>query len=205
VLLLKTAQFGLKYGLTTGDWSALQNTMSQENVYVDTVLNAEPFVVQNTLNEVVKTDFRVGPEQLESLVAILVPFGIELGLPSKGFNDFFQPALFSDVDYGLAANIWAQAYSLGSIGIVAVFCVFFVVGIALLNSAYAQSTGSSLAALALAGGYFCFYIHRNDLLYELLLLRRVLIMFVIGRLLGHSALWDRTNRRRRAVAGFASH
>jgi hypothetical protein len=180
LIFLKQIQFALKYGLATDQWTLFSNIMESDEVYIDAVFNSEPFLVQNTLNEVVRTNFTVGIEHLESLGAIFVPLGNELGLSSMGFNDYFQPSLFADVDYGLASNIWAQAYALGGLGTVAVFCVLFVGLLTAINLAYSRSKGSVFAALALVGPYWSFYIHRNDLLFEFLLLRRVLFFFVIS-------------------------
>jgi hypothetical protein len=191
-VFFKTIQFGIKFGLETGQWSVLLNTLDTENLYQDALFNSEPFIVQNTLNEVVKSSFSVGVEQLESLAAVFVPFGNELGMSGKGFNDYFQPALFSDVDYGLAANIWAQAYSLGSLSTVLIFCLVFVGVTRKINAIYARASGHGLAGIALAGAYWCFYIHRNDLLYEALLLRRVLMVFVIGWFVSRGLAWRRT-------------
>lgn len=180
LMLLKQFQYPLKYGVETGQWSLLIDQIQNKDLYLDALFTSEPFIVQNTLNEIMRVDFSVGIEQLESLAVSMLPFGNELGLPEKGFNDFFQPVLFPDIQWGLAGNIWAQAYSLGSFGMVLVFCVFFIGILTIINIAFARTSGSLLAAVALTGAYWAFYVHRNDLMFQFLLQRRVWVFFLFA-------------------------
>lgn len=191
-MLFKQFQFALKYGTVSGDWGMLYEQAQDGQSYVDALFNSEPFLVQNTLNEVVRTDFSTGIEQLEGLLGAVVPFGNEIGLSSRGFNDLFQPTLFPDVEYGLASNIWAQAYSLGGLGIVLLFCAVFTALVLVINRWHFHAQGSVGAAVGLSGAYWAFYIHRNDLLYQFLLQRRVIVLFVLA----WSVSWILTARAR---------
>lgn len=185
-IILKQFLFAIKFGFESGQWGLLFDHILNPDAYVDAVFNSEPFLVQNTLNEVIKVHFSVGAEQLQGLLIAIIPFANEAGIESKGFNDYFQPTLFSGVDYGLAANIWAQAYSLGGLGAVIIFAFFFVLVLLVINRWFAKSSGSLVPAVALAGSYWAFYIHRNDLLYQLLLERRVIGLLLIGWLISYA-------------------
>jgi hypothetical protein len=140
------------------------------------LLHSEPFVVQGTLNEIVRQQYWIGPEHLVEILYLLVPLANELGATAGGFNPLFQPSLFSTVTgYGLANNLWAQMLAIGGWPVLSaftgVYCAVLLVGDRLLR----RVSPSTAVVLAVVFAYWAFYAHRNDLLYQLTLTRRVLL------------------------------
>jgi hypothetical protein len=100
----------------------------------------------------------------------MLPFANELGAPTEGFNDLFQPSLFSSVtEFGLGSNIWAEMLASGGWALLVVF-MLGACGVCLLIQRLADSRNSAISAVAaLLVGYWSFYVHRNDLIYQLTL------------------------------------
>lgn len=142
-------------------------------------LYSEPFVVQGTLNEVVRQHFFVGAGHLQALITLLVPFANELGAEVAGFNDLFQPALFSSVTgYGLGNNIWAEMWAVGGWVAVLIFSLGYCYLLFACGRALARAGPELRGLIAVLGVYWAFYIHRNDLLYQLTLSRRMLLAWL---------------------------
>jgi hypothetical protein len=108
---------------------------------------------------------------------LLVPFATDFGVDVQGFNALFQPVLFSTVtDYGLGSNIWAEMLASGGwlmlVTFLCVYCAIIVAGDALIRRLPVHLSVITLTILA----YWCFYIHRNDLVYEITLMRRTALV-----------------------------
>jgi hypothetical protein len=149
--------------------------------------NIEPFVTQAILAEMVRNDFSCSPRNILNAVYV-VPFaGLLFGAP-KPFESEFKNTLFPDYKYGLAGNIWAEAFCrFGYIGIACAVLIFvaLLAGTQILLS---RDFTTAIPALALCGAFLAFYVHRNDLLFELLLIRRTLMVFVAAWMLRY--LWS---------------
>lgn len=193
----------LFFGVRRGRWELSREQIARPDTYVNAVRRSEPFVTQGILNEVVRTRFKVPGEHLGEAIGVsLVPFYTSFFEAPKSFNDYFQPALFPGVEYGMANNIWAEAFAEGGFGGVVVAVILFQ-GLLWLGSRVLQAGRVHLHNLALlCGGYLAFYIHRNDLLYELVLLRRLIgaymVIVVLAKLLLGAVA---TVRRAEGVAG----
>lgn len=170
----------LFFGVKRGRWELFRELIATPDTYVKAVSRSEPFVTQGILNEVVKTRFEVPGKRLGEAIGVsLVPFYTSFFEAPKSFNDYFQPALFPGVEYGMANNIWAEAFAEGGFGGVGVAVILFQ-GLLWLGSRALQAGRTHLQNLVLlCGGYLAFYIHRNDLLYELVLLRRLVAAYVV--------------------------
>lgn len=142
--------------------------------------NAEPFITQGILNEVIASDFRIDPAQLADAFYLLVPFAGELGAEVRSFNAAFQPTLFSSVtDYGLANNFWAQMWSAGGMPLVSVAAITYHAALVGIDGLRRAIPANWQPTVALIGIYLAFYIHRNDLVYQLTLERRMLTFGVL--------------------------
>jgi hypothetical protein len=151
--------------------------------------NIEPFVTQAILAEMIRTDFSCSPRNILNALYVIPFAGLVLRAPSS-FEDEYKTALFSGYRYGLAGNIWAEA-----------FCRFGYVGVALTLFAFILSlrgfqvllfktSGYTVGpAAALSGAFLAFYVHRNDLLFELLLIRRTFMVFAVAWALQYA--WSR--------------
>jgi len=161
-----------------GDWGQIKEVIINPDFYAAQFIVSEPFVVQTTLNEVIGTNLHVGPGHLSSLLYVLVPFGNELGGKVVTFNDLFQERLFPGLEFGMAQNIWAQAWSIGGLFVVGIFVLFYVAGVWQgSRGLYSQSKyWRTFSALVFTP--WAFYLYRNDLLYQFIMERRILVMFM---------------------------
>jgi hypothetical protein len=130
---------------------------------------------------VVTNRFETTADHVISSLYQFILFAPELGAESITFNSLFQPALFPNVEYGLAANIWAQMWSAGGWPLLIVFVLIFNVILALGNSTLRARSAVLKAGLAPVFCCWAFYIHRNELGYALNLEKRLLLLlfFVI--------------------------
>jgi hypothetical protein len=139
--------------------------------------NIEPFVTQAILAEMIRQDFSCSPRAILNAIYV-VPFaGLFFGAP-RPFETEFKQALFPDYKYGVAGNIWAEAFCRFGYTGVAFAAIIFVASLAGLQILLSRDFATAIPAIALSGAFLAFYVHRNDLLFELLLIRRTLIVFV---------------------------
>lgn len=187
--ILGLAMLMLKYfllALQLMDFDLVLRQAKNPELFDTVILYSEPFVVQGTLNEVVANRFWVGPGHLANVAYLMLPFANELGAPTEGFNDLFQPSLFSSVtEFGLGSNIWAEMLASGGWPLLVVF-MLCTCGACLLIQRLADCRNSAMSAVAaLLVGYWSFYVHRNDLIYQLTLTRR----FVLAGLFFAAVAW----------------
>jgi hypothetical protein len=171
----------IAYAVKVIDFDLLMSVLFDTNIYSTMLLNSEPFVTQSTLNEVTAQNYHVGIDHLKGIFYQIILFAPELGLDAKSFNDLFQTDLFPEVEYGMANNIWAEMWSAGGWPLLLVFIVFFVIILKLMNILTARiSNITQRAFVAVAASYWAFYIHRNDINYEIVLLKRVLLVMILS-------------------------
>jgi len=181
-----------------GDYGRVQELLTNPDFYLDAVIGSEPFTTQMVLNECLRTGFETDAGYIfVSVLAQLTLFSAELGFTNESFNDLFQPQLFPEVEYGLAANIWAQMLSAGGWPLFLGFLAVFVWTLRLGSIWMSASGVTTRSGVALVAAYWAFYIHRNDLGYELSLLKRVLIVWGLVALVSETI----TRSGARAAAG----
>lgn len=181
----------LKEPLRAGDWPEIGERLSNPLWYGAGILTSEPFTTQTVLNEIVRADFRTGPEHLLGAGSHLILFSADLGGEPERFNEQYQPALFPLVDHGLANNIWAQMWSAGDWLLLGIWCVVFVTGLAALSALLRVMDPMVRGYAALATAYFAFYAHRNELLGIVGIQKQLLLVWlacVIAAILLRSSL-----------------
>lgn len=183
-LMFGLLMFGYKeiaFAVKAGMWDLVWSNLNDANTYLFMFTHSEPFVVQQILNEVVASRFETNADHIFSSLYQLMLFAPELGAETITFNSLFQPSLFPDVEYGLAANIWAQMWSAGGWTLLIVFTLVFNMVLALGNATLRARSIVLRAGLAPVFVYWAFYIHRNELGYALNLEKRILLLlfFVI--------------------------
>lgn len=163
-----------------GDWALVADLLTDPQVYYAALFYSEPFFTQSILNEVVREDFRIGLGHFASLVYSFVLFAPELGLEITGFNDRVQSQLFPNmVESGIAANIWAEIYSAGGWLLLMPFISLYAISLAAGSYAMRFSSPVVRGFLATAFCYLAFLMHRNDLLFQITLEKRILLFFVL--------------------------
>jgi hypothetical protein len=156
------------------------------------IAQMEPFVTQAILSKVTKNDFRCKAPQIKNL-ALIVPLAGRLVGGPNSFESQFKPAFFPKFWAGMGGNAWAEIYcDFGYPGVVIeVLLVVLLIGVAQFMIIRVHS--SLIPAILLSGVFLSFYFHRNDLLFELLLIRRTAMVFIIAfgchKLLRHARLF----------------
>ena len=133
---------------------------------------------QSILNEVTLLDFSVGWSHLTGIFYQFILFSPELGLEGKSFNDLFQMALFPHVTYGMANNIWAEMWSAGGWLLLLIFMIVFIGFLEVFSILLASRRASLRSFFAVMASYWAFYLHRNDIGYELFLLKGVILIML---------------------------
>lgn len=180
-LLFGILVFGYKifaFAIKAGAWDLVANILTTPDSYVLMFTHSEPFVTQEILNEVVSHRFEsTGGHILSSLYQFIL-FAPELGAEPVTFNSLFQPVLFPDVDYGLAANIWAQMWSVGGWGALVLFIIIFNFILVIGNATLQSRSLLIRTGMAPAFCYWAFYLHRNEFGYALNLEKRQVLLFL---------------------------
>ncbi len=186
-LILASAMFiygaagaSFRHSLSTGDWSLFLDNISSNDFIVRAITQSEPFGIQSILNEVLREHFTVPTESLIGLVKQFTVLSPEMGLSSIGFNDYFQPYLFPKVTYGMANNIWAHVWSVGGWWLLILFILSYSLFLMLLSWVAMHCEGTLKAFLVLFSVPLSFYIHRNDLFYQLTLERRYFLCYILA-------------------------
>ena len=167
-----------RYSLSTGDWSIFSSTVGSDNFILRAITESEPFGIQSILNEVLREHFTVPSKSLIGIAKQFTIFSPEMGLSAKGFNDYFQPYLFPEVTYGMANNIWAHVWSIGGWWLLIGFIVFYSFALALLSWLSMRTEGTLKAFFIVFSVPMAFYIHRNDLFYQITLERRYVLCYI---------------------------
>ena len=176
IFLYKRVYIAVKLGL----WDTVIARLTSPDLSFVALMSSEPFGTQTILNEVIRTGFTVDAGHLKTTAALLVPFSNMLGAEIQSFNDIFQQELFGGVARGgLANNIWAQMFAIGGWFGIAIIVPVYVGLLAIGSWLLSSSRGATLALIAVVFTFIAFYIHRNDVLYTLVLLRRSLFLWVV--------------------------
>lgn len=165
-----------------GSWSLVIDEATRAGLYAEAVNESEPFVTQAILNKVLASQFHVGVEHFLDSVRLIVPFSRILGGPSTGFNELFQPVLFpqvEQVEVGLANNIWAEMLSSGGWLLFALFVLSFISLLALGSYLLKARDPVVVSGAALLFSYWAFYIHRNDLIFQISVEKQVLFLWAV--------------------------
>lgn len=201
VLMVGFFLFAYKYmyiSIKLNDWGLIQSRL-QDWTFMRTIfMGSEPFTVQTVLNEIVSQDYYIGTAHLQDLVYRLGIMMPTLGAEVVSFNSYFQPALFPDVKGGLANNIWGEMWAVGRWQAMGVFIMIFIFLLGVFNYLLSARCMALNALAASMGAYWAFYIHRNDIGFQIDLERRVLFIWILAWVIS-ALLCNVMRRRQRAL------
>jgi len=164
------------------------------------IAESEPFVIQATLNEVIRRNFRTDPGYIGAQLLSGLPLGTSLfGIENASlttFNSRVQPVLFPDVGFSMANSPWAQAYAGGGLWMVAAFAVGYAAILGGLTLLFHRTEGALKAGVAVIGLWAGFYFHRNDVLIEIIYLKHAVYIFCAALVVA----WAASIVGRRAIA-----
>lgn len=137
-----------------------------ENFDLTFLLSGSEFLsTSQILDSVLVNDYKSDKIYYFYSFLALLPIPTSLfGYSSSYFNDNFQPTLFYGLDYGLAYNIWAEAYaSFGYIGVVFI-SIFIPLTLNGLWKIYCNTKSNFMAiTILIIGVTIGFWIQRNSL------------------------------------------
>ncbi|MDW5298973.1 MAG: hypothetical protein SA378_02365 [Sedimentibacter sp.] len=165
------------------DWNRIYKEITSLDFYYRAFTFSEPFNTQAILNKVITEDYFIGLSQFKSIIYQAVLFAPSFGAEIRSFNSFFQNDLFGNVSWGMADNIWAQMYSGGRWGLLIIFIVMFNIYILVLSKLIRFKDPTIKGLASLLSLYWVFYIHRNDLSYQINLQKRVILIYLVALLI----------------------
>lgn len=173
---------GLYTPIKQGDWAEAMEKLASADFYTQSIGHMEPFITQAILNRVLETTYTIPIESLKSVWLAFSPYTPNgMGLPPVSFNDLFQPVLFPGVSWmQMANNIWAQAWAAGGLLLLLLFLFVFVIVLSLGNYLIRAKSPTIRAGSALFFSTWAFYFHRNDLLYQFLMQKRILMLWLLA-------------------------
>jgi hypothetical protein len=154
----KYVGYAIKFGL----WDVVLNNITNYETYANMIMRSEPFVVLNNLNQTFISNYTTSPKHIFDSLYQFILFAPEMGANISSFQAQLQGDLFSNVDYGIASNIWAQFWSSTSWMGVLVFIMIYVFLLAKMSllgnriNIVEHSLWSSFFV------YIAFYLHRNE-------------------------------------------
>lgn len=177
VLPLAAAFFVYKYvyvAVKAGMLDLVIMQLSDAEFYSQAIMLSEPFFTMSILDAVVKHDFISDPQLVYNSFLLFVPFLDGFFDESFfSFNEAFQGRLFPGVEHGMAANMWAQAYSVGGLLGVLVFCLAHNLILMALNR-FVMSRSPIIATMgSVSAAFWGFYIHRNDVAFMFNIEKRI--------------------------------
>lgn len=127
------------------------------------VIGAEFLRTNGILNTVVKENFNIPYWSVPVGVLSILPMPLDwFGLSSSLFNDLFQPKLFPDIEYGMAYNPWAEAYSwLGFFGVV-LYSLSIPAFLFCIKKIFSHDSTPAGAIFLIIGIVLAFWVHRNS-------------------------------------------
>ena len=182
--------------------SAITDYLTDPKALEDSLFQNEAFSQQHIFNKVIQTEFSVPPDYTINLARLFFP-GVANAIFGKSlsFNDYFQPALYPEVPWGMASNIWAEQYSIGGPFWLYGFLLLFVAVLIFANRLALRLLAAGkidkfLIVIGIAVPVLL-YMHRNDLLYELVLVRNMGILLVTAAFLSRIRwrFWATPQRR----------
>ncbi|MDV4312146.1 O-antigen polymerase [Acinetobacter indicus] len=132
------------------------------------------------LQSVAQNNFTVDSINIYKSLLAIQPIPLDFfGFSSSFFNDAFQPILFPSLNYGMAYNPWAEAYSwFGYIGVF-VYGLIFPLILTFFWKGYKTSTQIFSILFLVLGITLAFWIQRNSLGSILAYIRNILYPFLM--------------------------
>ena len=178
-----------------GDFRSIEVSLRDTDFLVSTLTHSEPFLTQAILHRVLKSNFRTDVSYIAYGVFVSAqPINVGLFERPDTFNDKFQHRLFPGYRSGsLANNIWAQMIAAGDWPLFLLFLMIYSMSLAWGTRVLGRvATPFNRSTLCIGLSFWCFYIHRNDLGFQIHLEKQLIVLWAaIG-----AAAYLMTSRRR---------
>lgn len=160
--------------IRAGDWRAAFSKAVDPTLYWQSIAESEPFKIMAILNATVCRNIQIGLDHLSYLKASFLIFSPEMGVKVQTFNEYVvHKQLFPDAVAGVGSNLWAEIWSTGGWSLILTTLALWIACLAGLSVLLRSRDCTLSAVAAILGSYWTFYLHRNDLLFQIILSRRV--------------------------------
>lgn len=159
-------------------------SLLEVSTLLDALMLTESFVQQEVFSAVIASRLTLPPEYPLELFRAFLP-GINNLLLGKGlgFNDYYQGKLFPHIPWGIGSNVWAEQYAMWNWPGPIMYVIFLFSLLFYLNKKALKwlSTGEilKLSLLVYLAVPFYFYMHRNDLAFQIVTTRNFLVIWLI--------------------------
>jgi hypothetical protein len=184
--------------LNEGNYGLFIERLLDSETYMYWLVRAEPFNQVAILNKTMTHDFVAPASHLLMSIVSMIPYSgaVDFGIKQR-FHDYFYPVLFPNMKIGaIASNPWAQLVSTGGVLMLLCGTLAFLSLIYILNykTSYTKPSITNLALFSIAP-VICFYMHRNDVYFTLLMCKRF-ILPLVGLYLVRTFFYQLFSKRR---------
>jgi hypothetical protein len=169
---------GISFHLLQGRYDVVTERLTSSDYYLRSFEQSEPFGIQSNLNSTLSKNIKNDPIHPGDVLVNSLLFGDILGYEQYG-NYLDQTDIYGQLDSGAGNNIWAFIWSSNGWFGLLFFIIFFNWMLWLMNNWVLRYGGFRLAIVVYSAAYFAFYIHRNTLLYQINLQKRILLIALL--------------------------
>lgn len=163
------------------DFEKIWDVLSNFDTYLKIVTLPESQIVFAILNYVLETDYRLENIETTARLASLIPFVNDIysdaGIQIR-FSYIIKNYIFN-AHYGLASNIWAEAYGMGSYLGIFILLVIWLCFLILSNKVLYKGTILTKIFILPISCQLAFYIHRLDIVQAIAVIKQMIIVFCV--------------------------
>lgn len=150
------------------DFSGVYAALADAGTYATAFAFREPYIVSSHFQQALESNLFLGADFLVHRILSIIPFmsGIFEGIVGKDFvrySHIIMNRYYPDLWYGLASNVWAEAYAIGRLPVFVSFLALWVGGIYYLNTGLLRRRAGIYPYLFPFAIYIAFYVHRIDM------------------------------------------
>lgn len=168
---------GIGAAVIAGESDLIISRITDPEYYISSIMKTEPFIVQSTLLFSIEGGWSYGGHYFSNMISLMVPFyGYFFGdVDTAGA---FLNSKFGDVGYGIASNLWAEAYVVGRWPLVFIFSLIYSYIPFVLNKIYIRFRfDTSRSLVVVIGAIVLFYMHRAGAEMGVLMCVRMLLFY----------------------------
>ena len=167
--------------LNAGDYTVFFERLFDVDIYIYWLTRAEPFNQVAILNKVIYTEFSSPIAQISQAFFSLIPYSgyLDIGIKPR-FHQYFHHVLYPNTPPGsIANNPWAQMYSMYGTLMILISLIIYNASIFLINAKIFFSRKSlTRYAFFIVLPVVCFYAHRNDIYFTILMSKRLFLPLI---------------------------
>lgn len=165
-------------------WDLVVDRLTTPQFYSFAIMRAEPFVTQSILYEATEQEWAFNGSIALNIAQVLMPLSSLFDSEIVSVSSIVNQKI-GDIGYGVASNIWAEAYMLGGGLSVVVFAILYALLPMVANVCFFKYRSlPSQTLIALLAVVLLFFIHRAGLEYSFNIFKRYVLYFAFVVALG---------------------